>query len=242
VGRKSEIDILSSFDSDRARSASEIVAKTKLPRSSVFRALRMLVDAGFLQQPAASGGYVLGRRMLQLGLIARQQLSPEDQVAGPLLALAGRTQETVTFSLVDVPWRLCVYVLDAPSDLRSVAQPGARYGLHLGAASSAILANLPPEVAAETLRFHHVPRREAASRQAELEDIRAKGVAIAFGQRVVGATGVAAPIMLGPTVLGSVAVAGPSERLAPRLDAIVADVARVGADLSERLNARPPLR
>jgi len=242
VGRKSEIDILLSFENDRPQSASEIVAKTGMPRSSVFRALRMLMDTGFLQQPPGSTGYILGRRLLQLGLIARQQLSPEDQITAPLLALAARTQETVTFSLVDVPWRLCVYVLDAPSDLRSVAQAGARYGLHLGSASSAILANLPPEVAAEVLRFHNVPRREAARRETELEDIRAKGVAIAFGQRVVGATGVAAPILVGTTILGSVAVAGPSERLAPRLEAIVEDVTKVGGELSSRLSATAPRR
>lgn len=242
MARKSEIDILSSFEGDRPQTASEIVARTKLPRSSVFRALRMLSDAGFLQQRAGSSGYILGHRILQLGLIARQQLSPEDEVLAPLLALAGRTKETVTFSLVDVPWRLCVYVLDAPSDLRSVAQAGVRYGLHLGAASSAILAGLPPEVVSETLRFHGVSRREAVQREGELAQIRERGVAIAFGQRVVGATGVAAPIHVGATVLGSVAVAGPSERLAPNLDAIVDDVAAVGQDLSQRFSARPAPR
>ncbi|MEA2622778.1 MAG: hypothetical protein QOH61_1688 [Chloroflexota bacterium] len=242
MGRKSEIDILSSFESARPQTAAEIVKKTGLPRSTVFRALRLLVDVGFLRQEPGTSGYVLGSRMLQLGLIARQQLSPEESVTPPLLALAAQTSETVTFSLVDVPWRLCVYVLDAPSDLRSVAQAGTRYALHLGAASNAILAHLPTDVATETLRFHGVPQREIAERLARFEEIRATGSAVSTGQRVLGASSVAAPVMVGGTILGSVAVAGPTERMAPRIEEFQSSVVTVGAALSDRLSARRPQR
>jgi DNA-binding IclR family transcriptional regulator len=242
VGRKSEIDILSSFDNDRPQSAAEIVKKTGLPRSTVFRALRLLVEHGFLHQQSGTSGYVLGYRVLQLGLIARQQLSPEEIVSAPLLALAAQTKETVTFSLSDVPWRLCVYVLDAPSDLRSVAQAGARYGLHRGGASSAILANLPEEVITETLRFHGVPQREFPAMLARLAEVRRSGAAISVGQRVAGATGVAAPIFVAGTIFGSVAVAGPSERMAPRVEEFRTAVIKVAVDLGQRLSARPKLR
>lgn len=242
MGRKSEIDILGSFDSERAQSAAEIVRKTGLPRSTVFRALRLLVDTAFVRQEPGTSQYVLGPRVLQLGLIARQQLSPEELVAPPLLALAARTSETVTFSLVDTPWRLCVFVLDAPSDLRSVAQAGMRYALHRGGASSVILANLPVDVATQTLRFHGVPESEVPSLLAHLEEIRSSGSATSIGQRVPGASSVAAPVMLNGAVFGSVAVAGPSGRMAPHLDEFRDAVIQVGRDLSDRLAVRPSLR
>ena len=242
MGRKSEIDILASFDSERAQSAAEIVRKTGLPRSTVFRALRLLVDTAFVRQEPGTSRYVLGPRILQLGLLARQQLSPEELVATPLLALAAQTRETVTFSLVDTPWRLCVFVLDAPSDLRSVAQPGMRYSLHLGAASSAILANLPTDVAIQTLRFHGVPEPDMDAIMAHLDEIRAFGSATSIGQRVAGASSVAAPVMLNGSVFGSVAVAGPSDRMSPHLDEFRTAVTRVAQDLSDRLAQRPSLR
>jgi len=238
VGRKSEIDILASFDDDRPQSAAEIVRKTGLPRSTVFRAVRLLVDHKFIRQEPGTSKYVLGARLLQLGLIARAQLSPEEVIAPPLLALAAQTKETVTFSLVDIPWRLCVFVLDAPSDLRSVAQAGARYALHLGGASSVILAYLPTEVVDETLRFHGVSDADVGGIREHLEEIRAEGSAISVGRRVAGATSVAAPVFSGDRILGSVAIAGPSDRMAPHLEHFRAEVVAVGSELSNRLAAR----
>jgi len=230
MASKSEIDILTSFDSTRPQTAAEIIKATGLPRSTAFRALRLLVDARFLEQRRDGGKYVLGPRMLQLGLTAREQLAPQETLAPPLFGLSSMTQETVTFSLVDAPWRLCVFVLDAPSELRSVAQVGSRYALHLGAGSQVLLANLPEQVAVEALRFHGVPEHELPARLATLADIRTAGAATSTGERVIGASSVAAAVYTGDNLLGSVAVAGPTERVAPRLDqfrAAVIDTARV---------------
>ncbi len=242
VGRKSEIDILASFDSLQALSAADIVDRTGLPRSTVFRALRQLSDDGFVSQESATSRYVLGPRMLQLGLIAREQLSLNELIAPPLLALASQTHETITFSVVDLPWRLCVFVLEAPSDLRSVASAGTRYPLHLGAASTAILAHLPADTAEEVLRFHGVPQRELAKQMARLEEVRETGARISVGQRVSGATSVAAPILTGDIVFGAVAIAGPSERMAPRVQEFESLVIKVGAELSDRLTQVHPPR
>jgi IclR family transcriptional regulator, KDG regulon repressor len=241
MGRKSEIDILASFDSLQPQLAADIVERTGLPRSTVFRALRQLSDDGFVSQEPSTSRYVLGPRMLQLGLIAREQLNLNEFIAPPLLALASQVHETVTFSVVDLPWRLCAFVLEAPSDLRSVASAGTRYPLHSGAASTAILAHLPTDTAEEVLRFHGVPQRELAKRTARLAEIRETGSVVSVGQRVVGATSVAAPILTGDIVFGAIAIAGPSERLAPRLQEFESLVIKVGGELSDRLTqVRPP--
>jgi IclR family KDG regulon transcriptional repressor len=239
MGRKSEIDILASFEDERPQSAAQIIKKTGLPRSTVFRALRLLVDAGFIRQEAVSTQYMLGPRLLQLGLIARQQLSPEEVVAPPLLSLATQSNETVTFSLVDLPWRVCVFVLDAPSDLRSVAQAGSRYALHRGGASSAILAHLPEKVAIEVLRYHGVSQREIAKTLTHMAEIRTAGSVVSINQRVAGASSVAAPVFVGGHILGSVAVAGPSDRMAPNLEKLRPTVVAVAQTVSEQLSVAP---
>lgn len=237
MGRRSEIDILTSFNTDSPRTAAEIVADTGLPRSTVFRALRQLVASGLLQQDPRLRRYSLGLEMVRLGDVARRQMDLGHSLSPPLLELAERTHETVTFSVVDVPWRLCVHVIEAPSDLRSVAQAGTRYGLHVGGSSRAILAHLPTEVVDDVLRFHGVDEAERPNYVSQLKAIREEGIAVSVGQRVSGASSVAVPVFLGGTVFGSVAVAGPTDRLAPRFDEVKPFVALAARKLSDRLAA-----
>jgi DNA-binding IclR family transcriptional regulator len=237
MGRRSEIDILTSFVSDEPQTAAQIVVATGLPRSTVFRALRQLVGSGLLQQDPRLKRYSLGLEVVRLGGIARRQLDPGESLTPPLLDLAAKTNETVTFSVPEVPWRLCVYVIEAPSELRSVAQAGSRYALHVGGSSSAILAHLPQEIAESVLRFHGVEAEEIPAHMAQLESVREAGLAVSVGQRVPGASSVAAPVFLGATIFGSVAVAGPRDRLAERFDEIKPLVARTGVALSARVAA-----
>ena len=64
---------------------------------------------------------------------------------------------------------------------------------------------------------------------------------VSVGQRVIGATSVAAPILLGDIVFGAVAIAGPSERMAAREQEFESLVIKVGDELSDRLTqVRPP--
>jgi len=238
MGRRSEIDILASFDTDTPRSTAEIVAATGLPRSTTFRALRVLAQAGLLQQDPKAKRYSLGTRMLQLGHIARRQLSPEDLASPALLRLTETTQETVAFNVVDIPWRLCVYAVDSPSDLRYGGQPGSRYPLHVGGSSNVILANLPHDIATGVLRYHGVEPDEIPVLLDRLQEVRDSGVAVSVGQRVAGASSVAAPVFLGDEIFGSVAVGGPSDRLGPRIDEYRPLVKQAAAEISERLTAR----
>ncbi len=252
----SELGILDSFDGGGAArsaldpssrtqltlSAADIITRTGLPRSSVFRDLRTLVNSGFVHQDSVTKRYTLGPRILELGMAARRQLSTEGLVAVPLLELVRQTSESVTFSLLELPWRICVYVIEAPSELRQFAQVGARYPLHLGAAGKGILAQLPRDVAAAELKTHGESRSQAAEIIRQLDQIRTRGYAITTGERVPGSSSAAAPVFVGGTIFGSVAVAGPTERIGPMLEGhrrLVIDVAR---QLSSGLSSRAPSR
>jgi DNA-binding IclR family transcriptional regulator len=230
----SEIEILGSFNSDpRPQSAAEIIATTRLPRSTVFRSLRLLLDAGFLYQLATSKRYVLGPRMLQLGMLARRQLSSEDLIAPPLLDLVQQTSESVTFSILDIPYRICAYVLEAPSDLRHVVQVGARYPLHLGAAGKAILAHLPADLVESLCRNEGLSKAEIANVKRDLGQASELGWIVTTSERVPGATSVAAPVFVGEAIYGSVAVVGPSARMAPLMDRHRPAVQKAAKSLTE---------
>lgn len=235
---RSQLQILLAFDrAPAALSATDVVARTGLPRSTVFRSLRTLVDDSFLIQTSSGAGsrYMLGPRILQLGLAARANLSSEELVAGPALDLARETGETVTFSIVDVPWRLCTYVIDAPSDLRHVATVGTRYPLNLGAAGKVLLANLAPSVIASVLKGTELNREQTAALLAQLDDIRREGYAISVGERVPDITAVAAPVFASGHLLGSVAVSGPEERLSRSMPQHRDAVVRVAHHIADRM-------
>ncbi len=234
----SQIEILSSFGNDgRPVSAAELIDITGLPRSSLFRSLKILIEAGFIYQDPRSKRYMLGVRVLQLGLVARRQLSAEEFIAEPMLELLRRTGETITFSLLDIPWRICAYVLEGPSDLRHVVQLGSRYPLHLGAAGKVILAHLPVDIVRSVLMGQGMNKSEIANLHRELETMRQKGFAITTGERVPGASSVAVPVFVNGSIYGSVAVAGPTDRVLPVLERNRSFVAGLAKKLSDRLSA-----
>lgn len=235
----SQIEILSSFDEDvKSLTAAEIIERTGLPRSSVFRSLKALISTGFVHQDQLSKRYTLGPRILQLGMLARRQLSAEEFIAEPLLELLHRTSETITFSLVDIPSRICAYVLEAPSDLRHVVQVGARYPLHLGAAGKVILANLPAAVVTGILKGQGLSKSQAADLARGLATIRHAGFAVTTGERVPGASSIAAPIFVGGLIYGSVAVAGPTDRVMKVIEKNRPFVVSAAQTLSNRLSVR----
>jgi DNA-binding IclR family transcriptional regulator len=237
---RSQLQILLAFDKGvGSLTAADVVASTELPRSTVFRSLRTLAKSGFLIQTASGGSsrYRLGPRILQLGLAARAQLTEDDLIVGPCLDLARDTGETVTFGVVDVPWRVCTYVAEAPSDLRHVAYIGARYPLYLGAASKVLLANLAPSVIDAVLRGSDLSKAAQAGLRQQLETIRTAGYAITTAERVSETTAVAAPVFLSGHLLGSVAVSGPEERLSRTIEPARDAVVRVAHHIADRLGS-----
>ncbi|MDE3193523.1 MAG: IclR family transcriptional regulator [Chloroflexota bacterium] len=243
VGRMALIEILRSFERGMDElTASQLVEYSGVPRSSAFRALGVLLKEGYVYQDPSSRRYTLGPRILQLGSIARRQLSSEHIVGAPLMDLAKRTGETVTFSYLEGPVRVCAYVIEAPSELRLLAQVGSRYQLHLGAAGRAILAYLPEEIAASTLKAYGLPRAEIAAIVAQLKKIRAQGYAVTTGERVPGASSIAAPVFVRDDIHGSIAIAGPTARVQPMVERHTPLVVEAAHLMSRRLSATPGQR
>jgi DNA-binding IclR family transcriptional regulator len=237
----SQLEILEAFDvSDLSVSAADLILRTGLPRSSVFRSLKLLVARGFVHQTTQTRRYTLGARVLQLGLVARRQLTSDDLMVGPLAELVRQTTETVTFSLLDLPWRICACVLEGPSELRQVAQVGMRYPLHLGAAGKVMLAYLDDDVAQSILVSEQLPKLQIAELNAQLREFRTQRYAVTTGERTPGASTIAAPVFLDEHIYGSVAVVGPTERWQQLLErhrpAVVEVASLLSARLSERLS------
>lgn len=174
-------------------------------------------------------------------MAARHQLSGEDLVAAPILDLVHATGETVTFSLASFPWRVCVYVVEGPSDLRQVAKVGERYPLYLGAAGRAILAFLSDEVVRATIDGHPEIEADRADILRQLESIRSTGYAIVVNEWVKGAAALAAPVFVAGQIYGSVALTGPAGTVTLELDRYIPLLLDTASTLSARLSHGPAL-
>ena len=227
-----ELEIVGSFEQGETLSATDIVRLTGLPRSTVYRSLSILVQSEFLSRDPARRRYLLGPRILQLGLLARRRLAAETIVGPHLLKLQQQTRETVTFSIIDGSHRLCVQVLEAESELRQVVQAGMRYPLHLGAAGKVILAHMDRPVASIILQNQGISPSEAQQALRSLDKIRRQGYAVTVGERVPGVCAAAAPVFVQDAIYGSVAVAGPRDRMRRALDAIIPLVVGAGRTLT----------
>ena len=216
-----ELEIVRSFEHRETLSASDIVRLTGLSRSTVYRSLSILVRSDFLSRDQTRRRYLLGPRILQLGMLARRRLAADTVVGPHLLKLHQQTRETVTFSIVDGSHRLCVQVLEAESELRQVAQAGTRYPLHLGAAGKVIIAHMDRAVASLVLQNQGVLPGEVHQAFRALDKIRRQGYAVTVGERVPGVCAAAAPVFLQGVVYGSVAVAGPRDRMRKALGSII---------------------
>ena len=108
--------------------------------------------------------------------------------------------------------------------VRATARVGTTLPAHVTAAGKVLLANQPPSVLDEilTAKLPTVTRRSkasAASVRRELVTVAKAGYAINDGESELGLRAVAVllPAAITGTVDAAITVAGPSERLAPRV-------------------------
>jgi DNA-binding IclR family transcriptional regulator len=232
-----QIEILDCFATGGGPlTAAEVIAMAQVPRSTVFRSLRALAACGFLVHDQRRRQYLLGPRVLRLGLAARAQLTSGELVAGPLHELAAQTGETVTFNILDLPQRTIAYVVGATSELRFEAIAGERYPLTVGAAGKAILAYLPADTVRAVIIAAGLTKEREAQLESDLADTRESGFVVTRGERVAGAVAIAAPVWAGGYLFGSVTVVGPASRAGQTIgdhrDAVLHAAREIGLRLS----------
>jgi DNA-binding IclR family transcriptional regulator len=161
-------------------SLAQIAQRVGLPRSTVHRIVKALTTERFLVPVSAAGGVRLGPRLAGLASAAlgelRQQIRPQ------LERLSREVNETVDLAVLDRDWVIFIDQVSAPQRLQAVSAVGTRFPAHCTANGKALLAELSPERLRALLpaRLPRLTRHTITSRAkllAELEQIRAEGVA-----------------------------------------------------------------
>ncbi|MCC6611562.1 MAG: IclR family transcriptional regulator [Burkholderiales bacterium] len=217
------IGILDLFEEDHLRwTPEQMMARLRCPRSTLYRYLRVLADAGLVIS-LPDIGYTLGPRIAELDYAMR---SSDPLIINGRPVLQALAQEVPGIGLLCRYYKghvLCVHQEAGATGIRSGYERGRGMPFARGAASRVILAHLkPPQLKALYVTQSSEFRRTGMGTtieqvQASLREIRKRGYCITRGEVTRGVIGVAAPVMDSEgSVLGSLSVtvaeAGMSER------------------------------
>jgi DNA-binding IclR family transcriptional regulator len=219
-------------------SLQEIVARNGLAKSTTFRLVSSLVEAGYLMR-LDNQRYCLSFKFTLLAGLVQSTLSLRDLARPVMVELSQATGETVTLNGLEGQSRICLDVVHAPSPLMSVTRSGTRSPLLDGATARVLMSRLEEPLrsraiarAARTLR---IPKTDLT---VDLDRVARQGWAVTHGERVPGLTAVAAPV--GDSDGNwpwCVTVAGPTIRLKTRERSLVRQTCRAATQISRLMGA-----
>lgn len=218
----------------------EIADNIKLPKSTTFRIVKSLEQAGYLVR-LDDQKYCLSFRFTRLAGLVRSTLGIREIARPVMVELADATKETISIHTISGNNRVCIDALaTASSPLRSVSQPGEHVALGAGSSSKTLAAYLPKKALMPIVtQIARTTKRTQSDVLAELDAIRSREYAVSHGERVLGVSSVSAPIKdADEQVLYCLSVAGPSVRVQSQEKEFVKLVVGGARDISRRYGAK----
>ena len=213
------IDVLRAVAAEPASSASALARLSDLPRSTVARTLRTLADAGMVEE--ASGGWIIGRELIQLARTADPDRHLVDAAREPLERLRDTTRESALLAVPrGRPKMEIVAQVDPSRHVRLANWVGTDVPLHASAAGKIILAQLDEReldawLAAtklETFTGSTITRK--SDLKAEVRRVRQRDHAELVDELEEGHTSLAVPVRSPENaLLAIIGVSGPTSRL-----------------------------
>jgi DNA-binding IclR family transcriptional regulator len=226
----------------------QLVAATGLPKSTLFRLLATMCDAGYLER-TARGEYAPTVKLWRIGAKAIDYDRIHLEVISTLRQIVEETTETAHFSIYEDGYAVYVEKVEGTHPVHAYTHVGGRSPAYASATGKALLAFQPAEEILRiaeraephtraTLRGHKALAKEMAS-------IRETNVAVNHGEWRDGVWGVASAVFdHRGEVAGAMGLSGPQDRIEPALDRLsrlVVEHARVltaryggGRDLAAR--------
>ncbi|MDX9953769.1 MAG: IclR family transcriptional regulator [Anaerolineae bacterium] len=242
------VAILEAFDGSQSTlGITEISQRTGLDKSTVHRLLQALQQGGLIARDTDSARYCLGLGLLRLASRASQRLDLPRMARPVLEALALRSQETVTLTVLDAEDRaVLVDVMCSTHYIRDVALVGRDLPLHATAAGKILLASLSGPrlervLSASLPQFTERTLTNVGALREAVETLRGTGYALAEEELEHGLSDIAAPVLNHQgLVIAALGVSGPSFRLSHDvLKALAPEVVRAAAHISILIGYSP---
>lgn len=195
------IDVLMAFThAEPELTLGEIVERTKLPKSTVFRLLATLRARHLCQLDTETGRYSLGYELLKMADIRARQINFRRLVLPVMQELRDISNETIVLSVRDGEDRVNIDYVESKHPLRRVPEPGRRAPLYSGAASKAFLAAMTDEKIENYLTHTELAQRgpntitDRAALVRDIDKIRNDGYAESRGEQTPQGNAIAAPV------------------------------------------------
>lgn len=240
------LSLLSAFDSRHRRmTLSQLAERSGLPLATAHRLVKELTEWGALSR-IASGEYVIGRRLWDLGLLAPVQTGLRETASPYLHDLYGATLATVHLAVRDGYRALYLERLSGHASVPVVSTVGSRLPLHATAVGKVLLAHAPAQLQEDVLasltRITPYTVSQPARLRRQLAAVLDDDVATTMEEMSLGACSVAVPIRAGAEVVAALGVVVPvlQSRDRGRLVSALKVAARgVGRSLPSELAAAP---
>jgi DNA-binding IclR family transcriptional regulator len=198
----------------------DVAAAVGLNKVTTHRLLRSLCQSGIVQSIGENGQYALGPAVLTFAEGFRKSFTMRDRVLPYLEKLAELTKETAIFC-ERYGQAACVTVetWDSPHDTRTFSGTGVVRPLTAGSSALAILAMLPEKDILSIIGFkklvQHTRFAPRTRKQLldKIKEIKKLGYAVSMRERDLDTGGIAAPVFNDQSVIGSLAVIGPVDRM-----------------------------
>jgi DNA-binding IclR family transcriptional regulator len=197
----------------------EVLERSGHPKATLYRLLQTLTNQGMLRYDAAAQTYAPGLRLVKLAHAAWNQSSLAP-IARPFLdALSRQVGETIHLGQLDEGQVLYVDKRNATRPIEMFSAAGKVGPGYCTGVGKAMIAHLPEaERAAAISRqsfYRHTPATltDAAALNAELEQIRAAGIAFDREEHEPGIICIAAPVLAGSgRVIGALSITTSTRR------------------------------
>ena len=225
------LSLLAAFDEEHRRlGLTALAQRTGLPPATAHRLIGELVAFGALAR-TASGDYVVGRRLWDIGLLAPVQTGLREGASPYLHDLYGATLATVHLAVRDGTSVLYVDRLRGHASVPVVSSIGSRLPLHATGVGKVLLAHAPADVQNEALarltRVTPYTITQPGRLRRQLARVVRDGYATTVEEMSLGACSVAVPVRLGDDVVASLGLVVASLRKdRPRLVAALQVAAR----------------
>lgn len=207
--------IFESFTTERpSLSLQEVADAIELPKSTTFRIVRSLEQAGYLVR-LEDQRYCLSFRFTRLAGMVKSTLGIREVARPVMLELSEKVRETVSLQTVMGRNRVCIDAVTAASPLRNVVQPGEQVPLLSGSGSKVLMAYMPKKELTPVLAaIVRSTKKTQAELLGELAKVREQGYAVSHGERLVGVSAISAPIRdVADEVHYCISLGGPSVRV-----------------------------